>query len=215
MTSSTEPIKMGRSHTTRRRSGRVRQEEVVEAATKLFHKGGYHGTSMQDIADAVGLQKGSLYLHLTSKEALLSHIVIDGLTEILHPMEVIANSDASPLEKLEEAVKHHVSTNVMKQDGVGVFLEDSKHLSPGKRRKALGLQKRYESLIRNILEEGIRVGQFRPCDTKIVAYALLGMCNWTYRWCSKKGPLSPEEVARIFVDVLITGIGAQTTQEIP
>jgi AcrR family transcriptional regulator len=203
----------GKKRKPRRRSGEVRRQEVVEAASKLFREKGYHGTSMQDIGDAVGIYKGSLYEHITSKEDLLFAVIGGGLEWTTSRLEAIGNSQLSPLEKLKEAVKHHINATATLQDVVGVLLEDAKHLSGAKRRSVVKLQERYEEIIQQILEDGIRAGQFRPCDVKIVSFAILGMCNWIYRWYSEQGRLTPEEIARVFTDFILQGIGLETARE--
>ncbi|MDO8691307.1 MAG: hypothetical protein Q7R39_15075, partial [Dehalococcoidia bacterium] len=67
-------------------------------------------------------------------------------------------------------------------------------------------QRRYEGLIERILEEGVLLGQFRPCDAKVITFALLGMGNWVYRWYSPKGKLVIAELARVFAEFALYGV---------
>lgn len=191
----------------RRRRGEVKEEEVVAAATKLFREKGYHGTSMQDIGDIVGVPKGSLYQHIDSKEALLFQIIGGSLEWTTSHVEAIGDSHAAPLDKLRKAIRHHINATVTARDSIGVLLEDAKHLSGARRRSVVRQQERYEAVIQRILEEGIQAGQFRPCDVKTVSFAILGMCNWIYRWYDTQGRLSEEEIARVFTDLILGGIG--------
>jgi len=198
-----QPIK---TRKTRKKRGQVGPDQVVKAAAKLFREKGYHGTSMQDIGDAVGLQKGSLYPHVTSKDALLFQVINGALQTVMQQIVPIINSPSSPLEKLTEAIKDHIEGTIVYRDGIAVFLEASKYLSPARRRSALRQQRRYEALIQQIIEEGIEAGQFRPCDTKVVCYAILGMCNWVYRWYSPKGRLTKAELTQILTEFILSGI---------
>ncbi|MDP2663403.1 MAG: TetR/AcrR family transcriptional regulator [Dehalococcoidia bacterium] len=203
------PSARAKANTTRQgrgRRGQVGPEQVAEAAAKLFREKGYHGTSMQDIADAVGIHKGSLYPHIRSKDALLYQVINGSLQTTTQQLEAIAESSMSPLDKLREAVEGHIGSIVAHRDRVAVFLEASKYLSPARRRSALKQQRRYESLIERILEEGVLAGQFRPCDAKVISFAILGMSNWVYRWYSSKGKLKITDLAKIFAELALYGV---------
>ena len=187
----------------------VRQDQILLAARRLFREKGYHGTSMQDIADAVGLQKGSLYLHISSKEDLLLDIVNQAHHDISQGLEAIYQLPLSPSEKLKQAIRHHTSFIARNREALWVLLEETRHLSPD-RRKAVDAQlKRYTDIFTSIIEEGIRIGQFRPLNLKIAAFSVLGMCNWLYRWYSKSGPLKPEEIADILSDIILVSLTAK------
>lgn len=192
----------------RRLAGQIRHEQIVLAATKLFREKGYHGTTMQDIAEAVRLQKGSLYLHIASKDELLFQIVSTGVERTLRELEEIYKLPLSPADKLKEAVRYHIGFTASEKDVLGVLLEDSKHLSLGRRKLIAGYLKRYEQVFESLVEEGMRCGEFRSMDVKVVSFAFLGMCNWLYRWYSKAGRLGPEQIANIFVDLILGSIGA-------
>lgn len=187
----------------RRLPGEIRQEQIFLAARRLFREKGYHGTTMQDIADAVRLQKGSLYLHIASKEDLLFHIVSAGVESTLRELEEINRLPLPPCEKLKEAVRHHIAFTASEKDTLGVLLEDARHLSPGRNKLIAGQLKRYEEIFESILEEGMRIGEFRPMDVKVVSFAFLGMCNWLYRWYSTSGRLAPGQISNIFVNLIL------------
>ncbi len=190
----------------RGKRGQVGPEQVAEAAAKLFREKGYHGTSMQDIADAVGIHKGSLYPHIRSKDALLYQVINGALQTTTQQLEVIADSPVPPIEKLRDAVEGHIRSTIAHRDRIAVFLEASKYLSPARRRSALKQQRRYESLIERILDEGVQAGQFRPCDAKIISFAILGMSNWVYRWYSPKGNLTVADLAKDFAEFALYGV---------
>lgn len=169
---------------------------------------------MQDIGDAVGLHKGSLYPHIGSKEALLADVVSGALPTINQHLELIASSPKQPLAKMRDAIANHIDVIIENRDRIAVMLESSKFLSPSRRRSSLKLQKQYEVLLEQILEEGIQAGQFRPCDTKVVSFAIIGMCNWIYRWCSPKGRLSLAELAQVFADLILNGLALPNAETV-
>jgi AcrR family transcriptional regulator len=165
---------------------------------------------MQDIGEVVGVPKGSLYQHIDSKEALLFQIIGGSLEWTTSQVEKIGESQVAPLEKLKMAIQHHINATVTRHDSVGVLLEDAKHLSGARRRNVVRLQERYEAVIQRILEDGITAGQFRPCNVKMVSFAILGMCNWIYRWYDSEGPLAEGEIINIFTDFVLRGISLET-----
>ena len=179
---------------------RITPAELRKVASNLFKEKGYHGTSMQDIADAVGLYKGSLYHHIPSKEHLLFLVVSSALEQTAQSLASICELDVSPLEKLKRAISHHVHYSVSYQSDLSVLLEDTKHLSPSYRREIVAQQHRYEQHFGEILEEGMRLGVFREMNVRMATFSILGMCNWIYRWYSPAGPMSPDEISDFFFD---------------
>lgn len=190
----------------RSKKAEARREEILQAATKILRQKGYHGTSMQDIADAVGLYKGSLYQHIENKEDVVYEIILDGVRGTTDELEEACAEATTFDEKLRLAILHHIRYTARNTDILAVLLENSKHLSPERQGPVTELQHRYEQNFVDILEGGVSAGEFRPVDAKVVAFAILGMCNWVYRWYSHGGRWSPDEIAQIFYDVVARGL---------
>jgi AcrR family transcriptional regulator len=185
--------------------GQARREEVIKAAARLFQEKGYHATSMQDIANEVGLRKGSLYYHVASKQDLLFQIMNLGIMGALKELEGICATDSSPTEKLRLAVQSLVSALAEQRERVVVFLQELRSLQPDQLKEIATKRKRYEALFQQILEEGTKEGVFRLPDTKIAAYGLLGMCNWIHQWYKAGGRLSPGEIGQMFTELFLQG----------
>jgi AcrR family transcriptional regulator len=187
-------------------SPRDKEREIMAAALALFRDQGYHATSMQDIADAVGLQKGSLYHYLESKEELLYRIALDTISEYDRGLEAIAASDLPAAEKLRRAVQAHVR---MQSHDVGTvtLLRDSGHLQPEQRQVIRGLTRRYAELVEAVIAGGIASGEFRAVDAKMATFAILGACNWIHRWYAAGGRLRPEEISAAFTDFFLRALG--------
>ncbi len=186
--------------------GLSKEEQIFEAAARIFKEKGYHATSVQDIADAVGLQKGSLYHYIPSKEDLLYRIAEQGITVIVQHLEDIANADLSAAEKLQLAMENHVTTLCRQLDRMTVFLKERHALTDEHRAQIAAHSNRYVQLMEQIIEQGINSSDFRQMDGKMVALGLLGMINWMSQWYSPDGRLSPEEIAAVFVDLSLRGI---------
>lgn len=184
----------------------TKDNEIFYAAASLFKQKGFHATSMQDIADAVGMQKGSLYYHISSKEELLFRISHEAISTVTEQLEEIATAPLTPSEKLRAAVEIHVETLCKRLDLMSVFLKESNTLTAEQQAQILAHRRRYEELFRGILREGIGAGEFRPVDVGAVSNALLGMLNWMHHWYRPDGRLSPTEIAKVFSDFALHGI---------
>lgn len=183
-----------------------KEAEILDAAARLFKEKGFHATSMRDIAAAVGMQKGSLYYHITSKEELLFRISHDAINAIIARLEEIAAAPLCPTEKLRQAIENHVLTLCDRLDLLSVFLKESKILTAEQQAQILERRKRYEELFEGILEEGIAAGEFRVVDVPVVAVGLLGMLNWMHQWYRPDGRLPPQQIAAIFTDFTLHGL---------
>lgn len=184
----------------------TKDSEIFDAAASLFKQKGFHATSMQDIADAVGMRKGSLYYHISSKEELLFRISHEAISAITKQLEELAAGSLTPTEKLRTAIEIHVQTLCARLDLMSVFLKESNTLTAEQEAQILALRRRYEEVFRGILREGIDSGEFRPVDIGAVADALLGMLNWMHQWYRPNGRLTPEEIAEVFTDLALHGI---------
>ena len=182
-------------------------EEIVDAAAKVFQRKGYHAATVQDIADAVGILKGSLYHHLKSKEDLLYLVVKEPIAEIYAAMAEIAGSDATATEKVRRGMLAHLEAFDRHYPHLSVYLREREEMKRLYRQRLNLSPKQYEGYWQKILREGIKSGEFRPdLDVKVVSYGLLGMLNWAYKWYEPGGRLSVAEVAEQFSRLALAGL---------
>jgi AcrR family transcriptional regulator len=180
--------------------------EIVQAATRIFREKGYHATSMQDIADAVGLLKGSLYHHISSKQELLLEVFEGGIRVAIELLEEVARADLPPAEKLRQAIARHIEIVTGDLDQATVFIMEARALTPDQRRRFVAQRDYFEGLFRQIIQEGIDAGVFRPVDANLITFALMGMHNWLILWYREDGRLSPQEIAAVFADLVLNGL---------
>jgi len=185
-------------------TGRV--EEIWDTAERLFSQYGYHATTMRRIASELGLEGGSLYAHITSKEEVLRAVVGRAGDQFLKTLEPIAASDAPPEEKLRAAIRAHIRMVADDLDAATVYFHEWKFLNPRHRGAVLQRRDAYEQLFRKIIVEGIEAGVFRSKAPKFAAILILSACNWLYNWYDPAGPLSPEEIADLFADMILKGL---------
>ncbi len=187
-------------------NGNAKQAEIFAAALRVFQQKGYHAASMQDLADAVGLQKASLYHYISSKEDLLIAVCERGTGALTAQLTELAAAPLPPTEKLARAITSHLLALCEQLELFTVYLREQKFLAGRQRASVRAQGERHAQLLESILQEGIHAGEFRAVDVKMTAHAIIGMCNWLYQWYSPKGPLSPREIAAIFSDLVIRGV---------
>jgi AcrR family transcriptional regulator len=175
----------------------------------LFGKQGYTGTSMRDIAGAVGVLPGSLYAHIASKEALLVDIVDDGINRFLAAVHPHATSEASATDKLHAMIIAHVVVVADNPERSLVVFHQWRFLGDGSIQAAIGKRRDYEQSFIGVIEEGVKAGLFRAdLNLRIAVLTILGALNWSPEWLSPDGKLSPEAVGGLIADTLLTGVRA-------
>lgn len=184
---------------------------IIQAAAQIFRQKGYHGTSMQDIADAVQLQKASLYHHVTGKQDILVAILDQALDLLIEDMQTVVKSNHSPQEKIRLAMRTYVKRLTQDPDLSTVLLMEHRSLDDELRAIHIDRRDRFEALWRGIVQEGIDSAVFRPVDARLTSFAFLGVLNWMITWYRKEGSLSGEQIADRFADLLLSGLVALDT----
>jgi AcrR family transcriptional regulator len=173
----------------------------------LFGVQGYTGTTMRDIAQAVGVLPGSLYTHITSKETLLVEIVDTGITNFIAAVQPHALTDQSAIHRLRAAIKAHVSVVADSPQRSLVVFHQWRFLSGANLVVALEKRRRYEKVFIYIIEEGVRRGEFSPeMDIRIAVFSILGALNWVPEWYSPQGTATAAELGDMMADTLLAGI---------
>lgn len=184
-----------------------RRTEMVSVAARLFSERGYHGTSMQHLADGLGLQRGSLYAHIGSKEDLLLDVVMEGADRFLARGESAAASTGPASDRLRRLLVGHVETAIEHLDAATVFLNEWRYLSEDLRAVVQDKRDRYEAIVRTIVEDGIASGELDPAaDVRFAARLVLSAGNWTYAWYRPGGELGPQEIGDRFAELVLNGL---------
>ncbi len=182
------------------------REGILEAAAKIFSEKGFHATSMQDIADAVHLQKASLYHHFPSKQEILVDILDRALDLINNRLEIVRARDLSADKKLKQAMVSYLDTITENQTLAAVLLLELRTTDPELKARVAPRREKFESLWRELIIEGKQQGIFNDVDPSLTGRAILGVMNWTVTWFRRDGPRSAEDIAEIFADLLLEGL---------
>jgi len=185
--------------------------EIYRAAARIIREKGFDGTSMNDIAEAVGLTKAGLYHHISGKRDLLFGIMTYGMDALEQEVIVPARALEDAEQRLRTIIHNHVRliTSRSNSDGnnaVTIVLDEVAGLTPPQRRKIDQRKRAYVDLIRDILRDLAADGKLNAVDITTAAFALLGMILWLSRWYNPEGRLSPEQVAEEVAKAALTGL---------
>jgi AcrR family transcriptional regulator len=182
------------------------REDILDAAAQVIRKKGFHAASMADIAQAVNLQKASLYHHVASKQEILLALLdraIDMLTERIAPLAAQSVPADEKLRNMIHAYLHLMAENA---DLASVLLFEHRSLEPKQHTRHIPNRDRFEALWRDVLSEGIQSGAFQCSDPALTVRALLGILNWTLTWYRPKGELSIEQIGDQYVELFYHGL---------
>jgi len=176
----------------------------------LFSRKGFNGTSMSELAEAVGITKSSLYHHFPSKQALLSEIIERTVNRVTPLVQEVADMDAPASERLRRATILHTLGAIEDRDAVACFTDEGRYLSPEFMADHVKKRDAYEQVFRELFEDGYASGEFVDQDFGVAVKAVLGMCNSVIRWYRPDGPRSAEEIAEEFARFAVRGASIPT-----
>ncbi len=159
-----------------------RRSELTRQAARLFAEKGYHGTSIGDLAKAMGVQKGSLYAHIESKADLLWEVARDG-AEAFHAVLDLVPDELPATEKIRLALRAHLRVVAEQLDVATVFIREWRYLQGERRDEFIGERRRYEERFRAFFREGRELGELRTdLDDASATLWTLSAANWAYTW---------------------------------
>ena len=168
-------------------------------------KRGYHGTSIQMIADKVGITKAAVLHHFESKEGILLAILEHPVPEIIEGVKTIVEDESmNGLEKLASFLRFHMDQVAKKTDVMDLMLREFKHLSPTKRKVFQDSQREYAKIVVAIIDQMQRenTASFEGLKPKIIANAVLGMCNWTTTWLRSMHDADINQITKTYTKMM-------------
>jgi len=187
-----------------REKRRRRKQEILHAALRAFRDGGYHGTTLADIAERLGVRQTALYHYFPDKESILYACHRESLEELDRLIRESGRLETAR-EQLAWVIREHVRVMTETLEGSPLAFEVAA-LSPERQAEVIAARDRYERALRRMIEHGIEQGEFRSLDAKIAVFAILGAINWIARWYRQEGPVQGAELGAQYADQLIGGL---------
>lgn len=182
------------------RGGESRREALLDAAAEMFAAKGYDGTSIRDIAGAVGMLPGSLYYHFKSKEELLIAVYRKGVARFEAAIdEALASTGADPWQAIEAACAAHLSILLDGGDDARIVNPEFVRSFPADMLPTLNAERdRYERHFEKLIA-ALPLGA--ETDRWLFKVALFGSLNWSQTWY-RKGRYTPQDIAAAFIGML-------------
>ncbi len=187
----------------------ARRTELTRVAARLFAEKGYHGTSVGDLAQALGVQKGSLYAHIESKADLLWEVASEGAAAFHDALDTMP--DEGPiLDRIRAALRAHLRVVSEQLDAATVFVREWRYLEGERRDQFLVERRRYEERFRALFREGRETGELRTdLDDGTAALLALSAVNWAYTWL--RPGTDTDTLADRFTALLVDGMRGYAT----
>ncbi len=174
---------------------RNRRAELVRVSARLFRERGYDGTTIRDIADAVGMRSGSPFYHFKSKQEILVAVMEEGLVAGLADTELIVASALPARAKFRALVRAHLETVLAEgHDFIPVLLYEWRALSEELQERIIALRDRYDQLWQQAVTELKQAGLIAS-DSKVARLLLLGAINYSVQWYRPGRGLSLDQLA--------------------
>jgi TetR/AcrR family transcriptional regulator, cholesterol catabolism regulator len=191
-----------------------REARVLDAAIEVFYKNGYAASTIQDVADKVGVLKGSLYYYIDSKEDLLHRIFTESYEQSVVLLAEANALDAPPLDRLRSYFQAYVLWYLKNVERVSLYFNDWKALTGERRAEVIEQRAVYEKFITERIDEAKRDGTVaEEIETKYAVFFLLGAVNGVPTWYRRQGPDSPEHIAESYADMVIATLLGMPSRE--
>jgi AcrR family transcriptional regulator len=189
------------------RQRRNRRQDVLEAAIRVFHKKGYASASIQDVAEEVGVLKGSLYHYIDSKEDLLARIFEDSAGHFLEMLEEASGLDERPVERLRSFGRACSLWYLQNVERVAIYATQWKHLTGRRRKEVVKIREDYERRLAGLIGEVRDAGEGAPdLDVNFATYFIFGALNALPDWYRRRGPDSAEHIADIYAELIVNAV---------
>ncbi|MBL8509271.1 TetR/AcrR family transcriptional regulator [Chitinimonas viridis] len=182
---------------------KTRRAELIAAASRLFKEQGYERTTVRDLAQAVGMQSGSLFYHFRTKEEMLVAVMAAGIGDLTDRLEEALGQAKTPMDKLRTVCRVHLDTLLGDDKGaLSVLLYEWPSLSDKARAELIKLRDSYERDWQQVLDEAAAAGLVHE-DTRLLRKVLLGGLHWTIMWYRPEGGGTPSDLADRILELII------------
>jgi TetR/AcrR family transcriptional regulator, cholesterol catabolism regulator len=196
--------------------GRLREQQIVDAAAHIFSRQGYAATTIQEVADEVGILKGSLYHYMETKEDLLYRIITEIHENALRNVTETGERSGPAVERLRHFLEAHIASFDANRDKISVFYSEYRHLEGERRTETFAKRAVYEDFVRGMVRDGQAEGSFCPdVDPGFAVRAMLTMANSVHMWFRPDGPSTITAVARDITDYALHGLRCDPATHTP
>lgn len=203
---------MGRKAANDSSGEELSRQSILKVAIEIFSENGYRATSLEQVAERLGVTRPSLYYYYKNKQDILLKADMEASDAIIKTAQEIFDRPLPVKEKFFKLIENHVVVMAKNAKLISIFYEEEKELLKTTDRRVIGvMEKRAQDRAKyterwvDLYREGVAEGVFRNADPEIAVLSVLGACNWVYRWYHEDGKLSPENIAKSMAKLLASG----------
>lgn len=182
----------------------LKRERIVTAAVELFYERGYESSTLEAVAERLGVTKPFIYSYFKSKTDLLAEICSRGIGSSLKVIQEVARGHEPPSQKLAVLSREFVFAVLQSQKHIAIFSREEKNLLPEDLKRINDMRRKFDAELTALLDEGVASGEFTIEDRRIAALAIGGMVSWAYVWFRPGGRLELAAVADRVKDLILT-----------
>jgi len=189
--------------------GPTTMEAIRKAGLRLIFQHGYEAMSLRQLAAEVGIQPGSLYNHISTKQELLAELIQDHINTLLGELDVALRDKHGPVDRLRAFVAFHVSYHMTRKREVFIANSELRSLDPENREAVVALRGAYERKLADILADGVAEGVFDVDDIQVATFAILSLLTGLCSWYRPGGRLTKEAIIAAHEKLVLSGVMQQ------
>jgi len=186
----------------------TRKKQIVKTAAQLFKARGYSAVTMRDLAAAMDIKAASLYNHISGKQEILEHLILEVARKFTSGMHAVKQDGGSAFAKAEKLIALHIKIAVENTDALAVLNTDWMHLEGAAYEEYIASRKKYELDFKQILKDGISNGEFKNLSVETMLFNLLSTLRSIYLWIPKKSATEVADLKKELPNILLTGLRA-------
>ncbi len=192
--------------------GPTTMEAIRKAGLRLIFEHGYAAMSLRQLAAEVGIQPGSLYNHISTKQDLLFDLVQQHMNTLLRALEQALQDKEGPTERLRAFVGFHVTYHMTRKREVFIANSELRSLEPRNYAAIVALRTTYEQHLADILAEGVADGVFDVADVQVATFAIIALLTGVCTWYRPGGRLTREAIIAAHEKLVLSGVMPQAAQ---
>jgi AcrR family transcriptional regulator len=188
----------------------LKRARIIAASVELFYENGYQNTTLDTVAERLGVTKPFIYAHFTSKSELLAEICARGIAASIEAIDSVLPLRVPATEKLRLLGERFVTAVLGSQMHIAIFSREEKNLGAGDLERINDMRRAFDRKLTALLQRGIETGEFSVPDIRLASLAIGGMVSWAYVWYRADGALSLEQVSGKMSRLILRMVSAKT-----
>ncbi len=185
-----------------------KREQILEVAERFFYVRGFQATTVDAIAEELGVTKPFIYYHFENKRDILLHLLERTMSKSHDVFKGVDVENGAPEDILKELVRRFALVVIETRVSTAMFWRDEKDLPIDNKGHIREMKRDIDNRLARIIERGIESGRFRVNDTKMASICIAGMITWIYTWYQSDGRNTPDEIAERMSEYVLNMVGA-------